>query len=198
MIEATPETLREILANRGANTPPINAPVPNTPNNTPASALMPKIDNAPASINLNAGTNFIKDLTDLVKSATDFLNTDLGKMFLNKLQAKQDASKQIDELTALMQAPYGTEQPTQAPAPQAQAQPKPKQEEQKKMETDENKQYEAYATQIMQFTKQLIETLVKQKSNITGAEILKELNEKEADTIKTLSKVLKQNDKTQN
>lgn len=193
MLETNTDTLREILKQKGAELQ-TQTTTPQTPNtNAQGMPNINDINKETPQINIGAGTNFIKDITDLIKSASELLNTDLGKMFLNRLKEKQGITsdkKNDDEMNELINAPHRQEPPTtqpqQQPTPQTNNKNKTS-EELKKMENE----YENKAKEILTFTETLLDNAIKQNEKISCAELLQELKTKKEDNIKALSEVFK-------
>jgi len=189
MIEANDETLKEILLNRGVITKTSNTALLNENKGVSASSLMPKLNTQSESININAGTNFIKDITELIKSTTDLLNTDLGKLFINKLTNKSEVENKEIYLNNSPVIPYEQDLNKN----HVNFEELNKNEVNVKMEND--KEYERRAEEIVMFSIYLLENVVNNKQDIKGVEILEELKKNKEESVKVLKEVFKENDK---
>lgn len=178
MIEATKETLKDVLKERSIN---VNVPL----NTQQPEVLTKPVLNPPQ---LQTGTNFIKDLTDLVKAGSEFLNTELGQLITSKInpqqQKKQDDGQSFynEMATAPREAPAIETKPQEV---KKEIKPEPKKEQETKQEQKLN------AEEIYLFSYSLIENLIKNNEGIKGEEILTALKENKADLIKKLNEVFK-------
>lgn len=178
MLEASPDTLKNILQAGGMK------PATET-------SVLSSFDTTKPAPTISTGTNFIKDITDLLKATGELLNTDFGKIILNKATGKEEAGA-VESFNNEMIKAKAIES---EPAPAQREQPKT---EIQKADTQKEASYNLTEEQIYLMLYNMVAQVSEQDKKITAEEILKSLEDNKEDIIKKLNEVFNNGEHTGN